>query len=88
MFRKSLLMTACLCMLAAPMAFAADNGYRSQNPAVGASADYNQYGVCYTRSGGQGEAINWVKSEFQCRTQSGGQSWVGNSEVINYDRGK
>ena len=75
-------------MLAAPMAFAADNSYRYQSPAAGSSMDYNQNGVCYTRSGGQGEAINWVKSELQCRTQSSGQSWVGNSEVTNFDRSK
>ena len=88
MFRKSLLLTACLCMLAAPMAFAAGDGYRSQTPAAGSSGAYLQPGMCYTGQDGRGDVINWAKSETQCRTQTNGGSWVGDSSIRNYDRSR
>ena len=86
MIRKSLLLAACLCLLAAPMAFSADNTYRSPSPAAGSAGNYNQPGGCYTGSDGRGDVISWAKTELQCRTQSSGHSWVGDGEVRNFDR--
>ena len=90
MLRKALLLTACLSILSAPMAFAG-SGYSPNQPAAagGRSAGvYQGYGLCYTEPNGTGEVINWVKSEMQCRTQSNGRSWADPAEVRNYDRGK
>ena len=86
MLRKSLLLTACLCILAAPAAFAAGDSNRYQAPPAGNSSIYNQAGACYTGLNGQGEVIDWAKNEMQCRTQTSGRSWIGDSELHNYDR--
>ena len=91
MLRSSLLMAACLCLLTAPMAMAADS--RTADPALsaGQAADegaYPGYGVCYSGRDGEGETINWVKNPEQCQHSSNGQSWVVDGIVQqNFQRG-
>ena len=98
MLRKSLLLTLCLCLLAAPMALAAGDdrrtptgpstsyqSYDHRMTAVpgGSSADYQADGMCFTGPNGQGEAIDWAKSKLQCSTQTNGHSWASSGNIEN-----
>ena len=92
MLRKSLLLSACFCLLAAPMALAAGNydyDRGTQQPAFGhQSAAYLNGGMCYAGENGRGDVIDWAANELQCRTQTNGQSWGGQGTHTNFHRGR
>lgn len=90
MLRKSLMLTACLCILSAPMAMAGENhNYRSAASAGYAGSASSSPGVCTKGPNGSGEVIGWVKNEGQCRHSSNGQSWVQSGIVTqNYQHSR
>jgi len=73
MLRKSLLLTAALCLLVAPMAVAAGN---TANQTASAGENSQTYGVCMSGINGRGEAIPWASTESQCQYSTTGGSWV------------
>jgi len=79
MLRKSLMLAACFCFLAAPLAMA-----QGSNTTY---IDYQGQGLCRAGKNGSGEVLPFANSASQC-FQQGGQSWghpgqAQNNEMTN-----
>jgi len=73
MLRKTLMIAACFCFLAAPMAMAQST---NAQPAASAGQQATELqGFCHSGRDGGGEIIPFAKSESQCFQQAGGLSW-------------
>ena len=87
MLRKSLFLSLCFCLMLVPMALA---GGRPQTASSAGeyvlSGNGQTGGLCYRDVNGQGDIIDWVKSEQQCVSSTNGLSWGTNGVYKNIQR--
>lgn len=92
MLRKTLLLTACFCILSAPLVHAGAFSYDHQSPSAGYYGDSRHQngasseGLCYAGLNGHGEVIKWAYDKNRCQNQSSGQSWAEPGHIENFYR--